>query len=130
MGMLSSRKLAVAVIIILLILGVGIYSIRYYQYPQETKESLYGGLAQVVVQTSEQVVAIPYDKFPSNEYPPIMTTSDRAQVIDREKYEVTLVPPQQELKYAVGRFAGWEEIGGSSDKSLLLEHEEGNVVSF
>lgn len=128
--MLSSRKLAVAVIIILLILGVGIYSIRYYKYPQETKKSLYGGLAQMVVQTSEQVVAIPYDKFPSNEYPPIMTTSDRAQVIDREKYEVTLVPPQQELKFAVGRFAGWEEIEDSSDKYLILKHNGGEIARY
>lgn len=81
----------------------------------EQAQSRYIGIGEVYEQVAEQIMV-----NPRGEGKVIFERVENRAKYPVEQYEITTIPAQSALKYAVGRVLWWERIQGSSDEYLVL----------
>ena len=104
------------------VLGVIYYGLSLYGrkvvYASDSTQSKYPGSGEMISLLDERVLVHPFDGRPF--FVPVGLKSKYAD--KPNQYEVIDIESEEYVSYTVGKFAGWEEVSGSSDKYLLVRY--------
>lgn len=92
-------------------------------YARDDQSVFYPGTGKFTQLNDEIVLMIPKAGNVSGQEPRYINPEDEVKYSE-EDYEFVFFPKQLEVKYAVGRFDGWEDIEGSVDKYIIIEYPD------
>ena len=118
-------KRGVGVIIaVLLLLAIGgvLIAPRWRLYPEGSTATKYPGSSQVVEEQGAEYLVDPKENGK-----PFFVPEEEVSQYSTKQYNLTVIPAQTELLYAVGRVVRWEKIDGSSELYLAISHKDGQA---